>query len=239
MDILSLFDSSQYTRCIACDRLIRNDDMSAIEGKIGICSDCSRHLPIVPVGSIFDEKNGYVNYSMSTFFYKPPIKSLILDYKFNNCINYAEVFAQYMKDYLIPFRENGFGADLVIPVPLSKKRMKTRKYNQSQLLSEPIAEFLNIPHSDKALKRTEDTPHQSRLPAFKRGENLKKAFTADPALVKGKSILLIDDVYTTGNTAKACGFALHNAGAKNIVVYTLSRKFSTTKSKEYKSLLQN
>lgn len=238
MDILSFFDSNQYSRCIVCGCLVKKDKCAILCEKICVCENCHNHLPIVPVGSTFAEKNGYVGYSMSTFFYKSPIRELIIDYKFNNCSSYSKVFAEYMKIYISAIAKDIY-ADLIIPVPLSKERYKERKYNQAQLLSEPLAEAMGIPHSSNALMRIMPTVHQSRLPSYKRGENLKDAFMADPDQVKNKSILLIDDVYTTGNTLKACAYALHNAGAGSIAAYTLARKFKIDKSKEYAELLNN
>lgn len=238
MDILSFFDSTNHSRCIVCGCLVRKDKAAILRGKICVCENCNNHLPIVPVGTTFAEKNGHVSYTMSTFFYKSPIRELIIDYKFNHCRAYSEIFAEYMKIYISAIA-NHIHADLIIPVPLSKERLKRRKYNQAQLLSEPLAEELNIPHESHALIRTMPTVHQSRLPSHKRGENLKNAFLADTDLVKNKSILLIDDVYTTGNTLKACAYALHKAGAGSIGAYTLARRFRIDKSQAYNELLNN
>lgn len=237
MDILSFFDMSCYAKCIACQRLVRKDKFAELCGNMGVCHDCNEHLPIVPTGATFEERNGHVRYTMSTFFYKRPIRDLILDYKFNNCRGYSEVFARYMKIYAVATFADTLTADLIIPVPLSAERMKERGYNQSELLSLPIAEELSIAHSTEALVRILPTKHQSKLPAYKRAENLKSAFVADESLVKNKSILLIDDVYTTGNTLKACAGALHKAGARSIAGYTLARKFSVNHSREYNSVI--
>ena len=123
--------------------------------------------------------------------------------------------------------------DLVIPVPLHKKRLRKRGFNQSALLVNPWIEFNTggaqgregdqwIRHD--CLIRSLPTSSQTGLNKSQRLENLANAFQVpDPQLVKEKRLLLVDDVMTTGATVDACAFALMKAGAARVDVMTLAR----------------
>ncbi len=119
--------------------------------------------------------------------------------------------------------ELGWHFELVLPVPLSKERLRQRGYNQSSLLAYPIALFYNRPFVPNALRRVRDTPSQVGLSASQRLVNVKGAFRASEELVKSKSVLVIDDVTTTGATMQACSQAILQAGAKEVFGLTLAR----------------
>lgn len=100
--------------------------------------------------------------------------------------------------------------DVIIPVPLHKKRLFTRRYNQSAILSRILAKDLDLPHETELLIRTKNTlPQQGNIK--KRSKNVQGAFkvVSDSApSIEGRNVLLIDDVYTTGSTAENCAKAL-------------------------------
>jgi ComF family protein len=101
-----------------------------------------------------------------------------------------------------------------VPEPLHPRRLAERGYNQAALLSRPIARALGRRHSARALVRVRDTPMQSALNAPERRTNLVGAFSVrDSRVITGKSVLLVDDVRTTGSTLAACATALHEVGA--------------------------
>lgn len=236
MNLLNILDRERYAHCIICKKLKEKDSFGVIKGDIGICGTCHEHLPIVPVGTTYERTGDRINFSSSVFFYSPPIKELILEYKFKRCTAYADVFAEYMNTSLgvILGEEQTF--DLVIPVPLSDKRFKERGFNQAELLSKKIAEHFGFCHNTTALIRTKSTSRQSKLPGWKRAKNTENAFWANECEVDKKSILLIDDVFTTGSTAGACAKVLFDAGASNICVFTIARKWQFNKSREYYNL---
>lgn len=237
MDILSFFDRKEYIQCSTCGRLMKKHQFTEITKQTGICKSCTSHLPIIPVGTTFEETNIYIDYSMAAFFYKPPIRQLILDLKFKSCMGYAELLSKFMYDCFGTIIDEENFPDLAVPVPLSKERLKERGYNQAELLSAPFAKMLNIPHSTEAIIRIRNTKRQTDLMPWERSENLNNAFCADTKIIKNKSIVLIDDVYTTGSTVKECAKTLICAGAANVRVFTLARQRGMRKSKEYNELL--
>jgi len=128
-------------------------------------------------------------------------------------------------------RAKGWQFDTIIPVPLHTHRLKERGYNQSELLAAIVADETMIPMVTVAVERTRLTRSQVGLSATERRRNLVDAFIAHPDLdafiahpdlVTGKSILLIDDVYTTGATLGACAQALFDAGALSVYGLTVT-----------------
>jgi ComF family protein len=113
--------------------------------------------------------------------------------------------------------------NMVIPVPLGEARYKERGYNQASLLAKPLALKLQVSNPSKALIRKRETPSQVNLNREQRKTNVADAFKADPDQVFRKSILVIDDVTTSGSTLDSCASALRAAGAENVYGLTLAR----------------
>jgi ComF family protein len=113
--------------------------------------------------------------------------------------------------------------DLVIPVPLGVARLRERGYNQAVLIARPFALETGLPYSAKGLARVRETRSQVGLSLAQRQYNVKQAFAADKEIIFQQSILLIDDVTTSGATLSSCGDALFTAGAKNVYAMTLAR----------------
>lgn len=113
--------------------------------------------------------------------------------------------------------------DLVVPVPLGVARQAERGYNQAALLARPVALANQVAYSTKALWRTRETRSQVGLSLEQRWENVADSFSADPEKAKGKTVLVVDDVATSGATLDACAAALHSAGANQIFALTLAR----------------
>jgi ComF family protein len=118
------------------------------------------------------------------------------------------------------------GADMLIPVPLHWRRLLRRKFNQSALLAYSISDQTGVPCMPDVLERVHYTKPQMRLSRAERLKNVKRAFAVSPeaeALLTGKTVVLVDDVVTTGATANACALALKKAGAREVRVLALAR----------------
>jgi len=140
--------------------------------------------------------------------------------KYSRDVGLGEALAQPMAALLAQLR---WPVDLVTSVPLGKTRLSERGYNQSTLLARPLALAHRLSFSTRCLKRTRDTESQVTLTAAERHTNVQGAFWANPALVQGKSILLVDDITTTGSTIQECALALLDAGAKACYGLTAAR----------------
>lgn len=117
-----------------------------------------------------------------------------------------------------------FRADQIVPVPLHKKRLRQRGFNQAVLLGEIFSKRWGVPLQRNNLQRSRWTEPQVNLTAAARAENVNGAFSlAEPEKIVGKRILLVDDVYTTGSTVKECSRVLRHAGAAEVAVLTVAR----------------
>jgi competence protein ComFC len=176
-------------------------------GRKGDCRDCSPGL-----------QKDFTLRSWAAF--DGPLRNAIHRIKYKQDIGLAENFVQYMVEGI---EHQGWIFDMVIPVPLNKTRLKERGYNQSALLAWPIASFFRANYSTNALQRTRNTITQTSLDAESRRNNVNGAFFANPEIVQGKRLLLIDDLATTCATIEACTIALNNAGARSVFAFTLAR----------------
>lgn len=118
------------------------------------------------------------------------------------------------------------GADMLIPVPLHRARLRKRRFNQSLLLARAVSRVTGAPVAAHVLARVRDTSTQGGLSAGGRKRNVAGAFrvrAASAAHLEGKRVVLVDDVHTTGATLSACARALKRGGAKNVNAITLAR----------------
>lgn len=155
--------------------------------------------------------------------YNDQSRKLILGFKHADKTHGARAFVPWLK---MAGREMLEDADALIPVPLHRWRLLKRRYNQAAIIAHYLAKETNIGVMHEALIRTRYTPIQGHLNYEERRKNVRKAFIANPkyeAEIKGKTLVLIDDVYTTGATVKECTKVLRKAGAKKIHILTLAR----------------
>lgn len=148
--------------------------------------------------------------------YDGVLKEVIHLIKFHQYKRLAYVLAAEIKQMKIP------SADCIIPIPLSYEGLRKRGFNQSSLIARMIAKYGHIPLDADSLRKIRETRPQSSLPLVERKENVKNAFVCDSDM-KDKSILLVDDVVTTGATVNECAKALKKAGADSVTVIVAAR----------------
>jgi ComF family protein len=222
--ILDLFFPKDY-KCIFCGRETK---------RCGICEECYKTLPFIggKVCSICG--TGNPNHSnvcieckgrefsfkrnISICDYDGELRTKIVSFKQEGNKHIGRAFAWLVADKIA---EMGIDVDYIIPMPISIERFKERGFNQTEVLCELL---------DKELVRTDilvrvkNTPHQTGLSRENRETNLKAAFqVVDKKVVKGKKVLLIDDIYTTGSTLNESAETLMQAGAKEVYALTLAR----------------
>ncbi len=151
--------------------------------------------------------------------YDGPAAAAISRFKFGRQMAYLPVMQHWLKR---PWcLELVAVADLLVPVPLHPKRLKTRGFNQALLLAQG---FPQVPLAWQAVVRTRHTVPQVGLNPRERRDNVKGAFAVpNPGLIKGKNVLLIDDLFTTGSTVKECAKVLRQTGARQVEVLTVAR----------------
>jgi len=143
--------------------------------------------------------------------------------KYRRNMGFGESIALQMMDFVSSL---SWPVEILIPVPLGKKRLKERGYNQVGLVARPLAYQMRWRYVPHGLSKTRDTRSQVGLSVSQRCENVHNAYRADPRIVKQKSILIMDDVATTGSTILACTEALLSAGAQAVYVLTIARALS-------------
>jgi ComF family protein len=155
--------------------------------------------------------------------YNDASRALILGFKHADKTHIVRAFVPWLRRIGGSTLES---ADYILPVPLHYWRLVSRRYNQSALMAEALAQETKIPYWSGALKRIRATPSQGHLGYDERAKNVRGAFALHARYaekIKGKNIILVDDVYTTGSTVRECAKALLKSGAGQVHVLALAR----------------
>ncbi len=199
--------------CIFCRQIIEH------EKGMGVCPACFGVLPVWDKADIaMPALPKHVDSFDAPFVYEPPVNKAITQMKFADKPEYAYAFSRLMLAKVRSILEED---SLVIPVPMHKKRLFMRQFNQSALIANGLVGLIDAPVELFSLKRLKKTAPQVGKSARARKSNLSGAFWVDEKKVAGKHILLIDDVWTTGSTAEACAKCLKQAGARKVDVVTI------------------
>ncbi len=211
--------------CAACNNsLFRHEEI--------ICMKCRLHLPKTdfheyddnPVHRVFWGRVK-LDFAASCFYYikESKLQTLIHKLKYQNHkeigIYLGKYYGQILKNL-----EKIQQMDVIMPVPLHRKKLHKRGYNQSELIANGISEITGISVNTKILKRSTASSTQTRKSRYERWENVSNIFyvSGKENLLKGKNILLVDDVLTTGATLEACLQALKKANYNKIGLVTLA-----------------
>lgn len=152
--------------------------------------------------------------------FEGPLRKGIHRLKYKNDIGLGSIFAELLFNML---DDLSWDIDIIMAVPLGKKRIKERGYNQAVLIAKPLSKLTGIPYSENLITRIKETKSQVGMSVPERKENMKDAFYAKPNINFGKSILIIDDVFTSGSTMESCSKALKSVGANEIFGLTIAR----------------
>ena len=188
-----------------------------------LCKKCEIKIKNYEIISIRENSNAYFDEILYIFKYEDVIRDTLIKYKFQNK---AYLYKTFSKIILKNKKMYSFlkSYDIIIPVPISKKRNKQRGYNQSCLIAKEISRSSNLKFENKCLIKQKDTIEQSRLDKKQRKINVQGAYKIiNKEKLFNKNILLLDDIYTTGNTVKECARILKQAGAKKVGVLTIAK----------------
>ncbi len=175
----------------------------------GLCHRC-RYDPPDPIRGL-----------RGVFFYNGPIAQSIRSLKYHGIRQLAPILAAPLAAYI---QAHPIPIDFIIPTPLHPERLASRGFNQSELLAADITRILHIPHRTDLLQRIRHTKPQAQLNRAQRLQNVAGAFAVQHgARLHGETILLIDDVATTGATLRACAQTLQEIGAGEIWALTVAR----------------
>ena len=151
-----------------------------------------------------------------------PLRQVVQKFKYGRKVSLGKplgrLMAQGCQEYLSQRQ-----VDLIIPVPLHPKRLRWRGFNQSVLLARQVSRAYGLPMDPFIVVRHKETSPQTQLSEEERRKNVRGAFSLRSAALKGKGVLLVDDVYTSGATVNECSRVLKQGGAKEIHVLTLAR----------------
>ena len=156
----------------------------------------------------------------SAAFFEGPLRQALHSLKYKRDIILADTLAQVLAE---AWRAYALPGDLVMPVPLSRERLRERGYNQAALLAQGFADLAGLAYTPRGVARVRQTASQVGLSASRRRENLAGAFKGESRAVAGRTVMLIDDVCTTGSTLRACAEALKAAGAAEVWGLTVAR----------------
>lgn len=209
----AILDLLYPPRCAFCHRIV---ERSAVT----ICEECRKNLPYTANGG--RQKADFVAACVSPLYYQDDVRESLLRYKFHSAAGYAKAYAPLVADCIRTHLAQEY--DLITWVPLSRKRLRKRGYDQARLLAEAVAAEMNTA-AVGTLKKIRNTAAQSQTgSAEKRRANISGAYRVpDPELVADKRILLIDDIVTTGSTLSECARTLGLAGAERVLCATVAR----------------
>jgi len=194
------------------------------------CAGCARITPadVLRCGQCLGQASAF-RHCVTGADYVAPWDRLITAFKFHQQVELAGVLSQLIERAAlasVPPAESTRWPTLLLPVPLSRERLRERGYNQAWELARRIGRRLRIDATAGLLQRSRDTAHQIGMTRQQREHNLRDAFWVEAtgrAALHGRPVALVDDVLTTGATAHAAALALTRAGAASVDVWVVAR----------------
>lgn len=213
LKILELILDTVYPKhCLGCDAY-----------GIWFCNDC---LSGVFLRSDIDKSERQIKEIFAVCHYQQKlVQEIIHSYKYHFIKELSEPIARLIISYINCNREYFQNYDFVIAVPLSEKRLLWRGYNQSEEIAKYVCKHFGWSYRESVLVRKSNSKPQALLKHKYRSANISKGFKCVlPGIVKGKNVLIIDDVYTTGSTLKQCAVVLKKADVKSVSALVFARE---------------
>lgn len=200
-------------KCVFCRKVLP-------PGAEPVCRKCYAALPRTLFHA--SQKGQFYSLCLSPLYYEDDVRESLLRFKFNGATGYCKTYGKLMAECIGEQLEGRY--DLISWVPLSKKRLRERGYDQAKLLSDALAAELGG-ESIGTLKKIRHVAKQSTMGSpEKRRANISGAYAAiDSRFIEGKRILLIDDIITSGSTLGECARTLRQAGAAEVLCATVAR----------------
>ena len=204
-------------KCVFCEESMLPDTV------LEICQKCAGELPFHKSDYLMESGSGtagrHCDRVVCALEYTGLVKAAVMRYKFFNRPEYAQVFAALLCGKILRVEpETRF--DAVVCVPLAKSRERERGYNQAELIAEAVAKYFKVPFISGALVKNPAAMRQSSLQKNERYTNIRNAFAVHAGkerVLRGVSLLLIDDVATTLSTINTCAGTLKENGAGSVV----------------------
>ena len=203
--------------CTICSELLSMEHWDE-----NLCVKCRENLPFLSYEDCKNSIDGYTVFeeAIAAFDYEE-VHSSIYRFKFKSAKKDGDGFGEVMALFLEKEKLQWLGSiEYMIPVPLHTKRLKQRGFNQSEEICKSLSKRIGIDYKSDRLYRIKHVKPQRILSAKQRKNNVKDIFLADNC--EGHTILLIDDVFTTGTTVNECSRELYRKGAKEVYVFTLA-----------------
>jgi ComF family protein len=213
----SLFDFFLPRFCPACKQKLSSDENTA-------CKECMGKIRLVSTERLTKEfgrkfaNNNIISDFFSAFIFEKDkeLQHIIHALKYDKKFLVGNFLGQQLGKYLL-IKKDLWQIDLIVPIPLHQLKKAERGFNQSSYIAKGIGKILHVTSSDRVVKRIKYTESQTTMTLNERAENISGAFRIrNKNGIKGKNILLIDDVITTGATISECGKILLEAGANKI-----------------------
>jgi ComF family protein len=222
-------------RCI-CSKIL-------VDGNSDICPECWGQIGLISTKSVCEccgnpfeyeamsatkcaeciSSEPYFDKARAVFKYNDVNGKMITGLKYSDKTPYTKTLAKFILQKL---GEIGDEFDLIVSVPIHRKKLRQRKFNQSALLARKLGRIANKPSNNLLLRKIKDVPPQASLNRRQRIDNVKGSIAIDTRyknLVRGKKLLLVDDVITTGATASECARILKKSGAEKVYLVTAAR----------------
>lgn len=210
--------------CVGCGRegeyICQSCQQSLPRISPPICPRCGKPQSEVVLCAACDSENPEIHGIRSPFFFDGVIRRAIHELKYRNLRSLAVPLAELLYEYIL---ENPVPGEILVPVPLHRKRLRERGYNQSGLLAKQLGRLTGMPVNDDCLVRQQHTPPQARTANIdERRRNVIDAFSCVNGKLEGRQVILIDDVTTSGTTLNACAETLKKSGVVSVWRLTMA-----------------